>query len=47
MKSWERERELIEAVREEERQNTERERQRAEKAEKRIQELEAMLAAKS
>lgn len=51
MKSWERERELIEAVREEERQNTEkerrnteRERDRAEKAEKRVAELEALLA---
>ncbi len=51
MKSWERERELIEAGkeegREEERRNTERERQRANGAEKRIKELEAMLAAKS
>ena len=50
MKSWERERELIEAGkeegREEERRNTERERQRANGAEKRIKELEAMLAAK-
>ena len=54
MKSWERERELIEAGREEERQNTEKERQRADKAEeqledarKHIKELEAMVDAKS
>lgn len=54
MKSWERERELIEAVREEEHKYTEKERQRADKAEeqledarKRIKELEAMVAAKS
>lgn len=44
MKSWERERELIEEGRDKERANTEREKRRADEAEKRIAELEAQLA---
>ena len=40
MKSWERERELIEAVREENRENIEREHKHAEEAEKRAEEAE-------
>ena len=51
MKSWEREKELIndarEEGREEERANTERERKRADEAEKRVAELEALLATKN
>lgn len=43
MKSWERERELKEEGREEERVNTERERKRADDAEKRVAALTAEL----
>ena len=43
MKSWEREKELIEDVREEERKNTEAERRRADEAEKRAESAEKQI----